>query len=119
MQRTIGIAVAITRYVFDDFPGFVECELTDAAGVTHRILEKVPVICNQYLDADSSYPSPGVVACEILATREEDGRKIVRVNTERPWGVEPLDGTTIFEVSPAIMVEWEEWGSSRPWSGDV
>jgi hypothetical protein len=51
------------------------------------------------LDADSSYPQPGVVACEIVREwTDAHGRRRCVISTERPWGVEAKGGVTQFEV---------------------
>jgi hypothetical protein len=39
-----GLKVTIARFVDEHQPGFVECTFADASGVTHSIIEKVPVI---------------------------------------------------------------------------
>jgi hypothetical protein len=119
-QRMIGIRVAVTRYVSDEpQPGIVECEFHDACGRRWSFVEKVPIVSAEYLAAASRYPQPGVIACEIAGrTRDAAGREIVLVDTERPWGVESVDGSTRFEVLLASLVEWE-WGSNvkRAWDG--
>jgi len=117
-QRMIGIRVSITRYVSDEpQPGIVECEFCDAHGRRWSFVEKTAIVSSEYLDAHTSYPQPGVIACEIVSrSRDATGREIIMIDTERPWCVEAVDGTMQFEVLPASLVEWE-WGSKveRPW----
>jgi hypothetical protein len=107
-ERMIGVRVSITRYVSDDNPGFVECEFVDAHGARWRFVEKSPVVSAQYLDARTVYPQPGVIACEIADRRcNVAGQEIIVIDTERPWGVDSVDGSHRFEVAPPSLIEWE------------
>ena len=119
-ERMIGVRVSITRYISDEpQPGIVECEFADAHGRRWSFVEKTAIVSAAELDARTSYPQPGVIACQVVGHRLDDtGREIVMVDTERPWGVEAVDGTVQFEVLPASLVEWE-WGSKveRAWDG--
>lgn len=94
----LAVRVEISRYVDDWQPGWVECKLTDALGHEHVFVEKVPVVSQAHLDAASSYPQSGVIACTVVATRERDGREVVRIDTETPDGVESTTGLSQFEV---------------------
>lgn len=94
-----SLAVEITRYVDDHFPGWVECVLLDADGTRHTFVDKVPVVTLANLQSDSDYPQPGSVRCEVEAQWiDDDGRCLVRVSTGRPDGVESSDGASIFVV---------------------
>ena len=85
----LAVKVEISRYVDDLFPGVVECTLVDALGVEHMFVEKVPIVTEAHLNADTSYPQPGVIACVVLARSErDDGRQLVHIDTRTPWGVE-------------------------------
>jgi hypothetical protein len=116
----IGVRVSITRYVSDEpQPGIVECEFFDAHGRRWNFVEKTAIVSAEYLDVRTSYPQPGVIACEITGrNRDAAGREIILVDTQRPWCVESVDGSMQFEVLPASLVEWE-WGSKdeRAWDG--
>jgi hypothetical protein len=105
----IGIRVSITRYISDEPQrGVVECEFADAHGQHWTFVEKTAVVSAAELDARTLYPQPGAIACQIVGHRlDEMGRGIVVVDTESPWAVEATDGTTQFEVLPALLVEWE------------
>jgi hypothetical protein len=117
-QQMIGVRVSITRYVSDDpQPDIVECEFYDAHGRRWNFVEKTGIVSAEYLDGHTSYPQPGVIACEIQSrSRDADGREIVLIDTERPWCVESVDGSMRFEVLPSSLVEWQ-WGSKveRAW----
>jgi len=93
------LVVQIVRFVDAHQPGFVACEFVDASGSSHTIIDKVPVLSHEDLDASSTYPKPGIVGCEVVARwRDKDGRELVRVNTERPWCIESTDGVSEFVV---------------------
>jgi hypothetical protein len=93
------VEVSIVRYVDDDQPGWVACELVDASGRRHNFVEKVPVVYLEYLDALSPYPLPGAIACEVVARWEDDdGRQLARIDTLRPFGVESTEEVTEFVV---------------------
>jgi hypothetical protein len=92
-----AIPVTISRFVDEHQPGFVECVLTDAFGQQHLFVEKVPVVTLEDLWSTSTYPRPGELACEIEAEwQDTEGRFLVRVNTERPCGIESTVGMTNF-----------------------
>jgi hypothetical protein len=61
-----NIAVQIVRFVDSGFPGWVERELVDTAGRRHILKGKVPIFAVEDLDANSKYPTPGYVACEVV-----------------------------------------------------
>jgi len=99
MTRIATLAVRITRFVDDYPPGFVECSLLDAQGRLHLFVEKAPVVSTENLWSDSVYPRDGTIDCEVQAEWvDEAGRRLVRVDTERPWVVESTDGLTQFVV---------------------
>ena len=101
-----AVQIQITRYTNDDCPGFVECRLTDAWGTEWLFEEKVPVVAYEELDDGSDYPQPGVFHCEIVGRRtDENGRQIVTIDTEKPWGIESVDGTTKFEIFSDLLTE--------------
>jgi hypothetical protein len=100
----VGVLAVIRRYVSDDQPGWVECALTDAHGKDWVFVEKVPVITAEPLDARSTYPRPVVLACEVVERRQDGGREVVVVDTERPWGIAATTGETRFEVRPEQLV---------------
>ena len=51
------IKVKITRFVDDAQPGMVECEVTDALGVTRQCIDKLPIFTAASLNANSDYLS--------------------------------------------------------------
>jgi hypothetical protein len=111
-----GIRVSVTRYLGDEpQPGVVECEFTDAKGQRWTFVEKTTVVTDEDLDARSSYPRAGVIACEIVSLAHElTGKGALLVNTERPWGIAATDGTTTFSVLPSALVGPSRRGNPRP-----
>jgi hypothetical protein len=96
-----NLLVTIRRYIDDSQPGWVECNFRDAWGHEHRFREKVPVVSVESLDASSTYPRPGIIACEITVRwKDESGRDLFKISTEKPWGCESIDGATSFDVLP-------------------
>jgi hypothetical protein len=99
-----NVAVQIVRFVDSCFPGWVECELVDAAGRRHILKDKVPIFTVQDLDADSKYPTPGFVACEVVERyRNEKGQELVRVSTVKPYDIESTEGVSEFTVSASLV----------------
>ncbi|MFH0895516.1 MAG: hypothetical protein V2A54_13850 [Bacteroidota bacterium] len=101
-----AIKIKITSFVSDDQPGFVECKLIDAWNKEHTFREKVPVVTEQSLDANTEYPKDGVIAC--LVSREwkdKDGRLIFTVNTVEPWDITTNEGLTDFDLTQDQLTE--------------
>jgi hypothetical protein len=94
------VVVEIVRYVSDEpQPGLVECVLVDALGNQHSFVEKSPVVSCENLLAVSIYPRSCIIACLIEEEWiDESARNLVRIDTSRPWGVESIDGATVFVV---------------------
>ena len=107
----LGVKVTISRYVDDSFPGWVECGLTDAFGHEHVFVEKVPVVTTARLNAATSYPESGVIACVVLGTYESDGRERVHIDTQTPWGIGSLAGRSRFDVFREQLVEFNAEGN--------
>lgn len=103
-----ALTVEIVRFVDEYQPGFVECVFQDAANIEHVFVEKVPIVTTESLWSTSSYPQPGVIACVVQEEWEEkNGRLVVRVTTEQPWGVESTRGETSFVVLASQLVHSE------------
>lgn len=96
-----NLAVQIVRLVQDGFPGWVECQFNDAAGRVHTVVDKVPVLTTEVLDADSQYPRPGEIQYEVLGrTRDIARGKVVHITTP---GIESTEGLSEF-VAPALQL---------------
>ena len=109
-EFTVGIRVAITRYVSDDpQPGIVECQLIDAHDKVRKFVEKTAVVCDRYIDERTTYPIAGTLAAEVVSWfTDEQGREVVRVTTPKPFCIESPDGFTEFEITSDFIVAWRE-----------
>jgi hypothetical protein len=106
MAATAYLTVTIERFVADWFPGVVACSLVDAVGLVHVFYEKVPVVSREHLVASSVYPRVGSIAGHVVGRRRAaDGRALVTVDTDLPWGVASLAGQTRFEVTEDRLSE--------------
>lgn len=64
----------------------------DATGRKHSIIEKIPVVSREDLDAVSKYPRPGTTRCEILNRYQDDkGQELVCITTSRQFSVETVE----------------------------
>ena len=71
------------------------------------IVDKPAIVSAASLDAQTTYPQPGIIACEIVRRRRDTAQgEVVRISTERPWFVESVDGLTEFDVLPGALVEF-------------
>jgi hypothetical protein len=98
------LTIQVVRFVDVTQPGWVECKFVDAAGHLHTLRDKVPIFTNEDLDATSQYPQPGVAACEVIEHwSDAEGRKLVRITTDRPYGIESVEGLTEFVVLRELL----------------
>lgn len=96
---TTYIRAEIIKWVSDDFPGVVECRFVDRFGREWVVVEKLPVLTDANLRSNSRFPQPALIACEVVARRQDDaGREITDITIETPWAIEATDGTTRFEL---------------------
>ena len=98
-----GIKAVITALFSDGcYPDYVQMRLVDAHGREWSFLEKVPVVSLEELNEGSDYPRPIVLACEEIGRRVVEGRELVLIDLDAPWGIQATDedGTTRFEVDP-------------------
>ena len=90
-----SLRVEIVRYTDDSQPGWVECRFRDLAGGIHTFVEKVPIVTAEHLDAESLYPRPGLVACEVLS-RSRDAARI---------GIEQHGDDIECDIHPSFLVD--------------
>lgn len=55
-ERWIGVVICVSRYVRDDQPGIIECELCDAYGHLWTFIDKQSAVGRSDLDAETVYP---------------------------------------------------------------
>jgi hypothetical protein len=100
-----NLAVEIVRFVDQHQPGWVACEFTDAVGRRHAFIDKAPVFTNEALDANSVYPRPGVMTCEVVERWTAlDGRELARVSTANLLAGKSAEGLSEFVVAAAQLV---------------
>ena len=103
-----AIKILITSFIDDHQPGFVECKFYDALNKEHIVQDKVPIVTDKYLDANSEYPQDGIIACEIVKQLEDaNGKTIFRVNTSKPWGVDTIEGLTEFDLFEEQLTDFQ------------
>ena len=99
-----NVSIQIVRFVDGNFPGWVECELTDADGRRHLIRDKVPMFTAELLDAESNYPTMGEMECEVVQRfRDESGQELVRLR-----GLESVEGISEFIVAASLVTSFPE-----------
>lgn len=104
-----GVNVLIAKYVNDDQSGWVEVNLTDAGGHEWRFVEMLPIVTRDSLNASSTLPQPGVIACEVISNSVDvAGHAIAEIDTTRPWGVESTEGVTRFIVRREQLEKFED-----------
>jgi hypothetical protein len=98
------LAVQIVRFVDNYQPGIVECEFTDADGQPHRLIDKAPIFTTATLTANSTYPQPGTVRCNLLRDwQDESGRRLITISTAEPFSIQTGEGLTEFNVLPSQL----------------
>jgi hypothetical protein len=101
-----AIKIQISKFIDNHPPGFVECTFNDAWGKAHIVQEKIPIVTEKDLSASSEYPQDGVIGCEIVKEWQDKlGNQILTVNTEKPWGVESIEGLTEFDLLKEQIIE--------------
>jgi hypothetical protein len=102
----LGVKVSVLR-CDEPQPGIVEFQLEEANGHRRLFVDKTAIVSAARLDAQTTYPQQGIIACEIVRrSRVTAQRELVRISTERPWHVESVDGLTEFDVLPEALVEF-------------
>ena len=67
----------------------------------------MPVVTLENLDASSTYPKPGIIACRIVERTHVNRREIVKIETEPLWHIEPTSGEMSFDVSLDQLIEFD------------
>jgi|HubBroStandDraft_2_1064218.scaffolds.fasta_scaffold383053_2 hypothetical protein len=99
-----SLLIQIVRFEDDHQPGWVAGEFVDAQGKVHTLIDKVPVLSDEDLNAASLYPRPGAVRIEVLSrSQDTHGRDVVCVTTSIPDGVESTEKVSEFCVFPAQL----------------
>lgn len=103
-----AIKIEIIEFISNDQPGFVECKFFDAWDKEHRVQEKISVVTEKDLNKSSVYPQDGIIACEVTEIWIDiNNRKLFTVTTEKPWGIDSIDGLNKFDLLEWQLIEFE------------
>lgn len=90
----------------EPLPGLVEVDLVDASGKRWTFVDKAALFGPEALMADTGYPRDCVIACIELGRRiDTHGREVVRISTDKPWGVETAEAVSVFEVDSSQLLD--------------
>lgn len=92
----------VVRVVDEAQPGWVECRFTDADGVEHVVVENAPVVADGDALLEGRFPVPALLECVVLGPASAG--MAVRVDIDRPWGLQSDAGLTEFRVEPEQLV---------------
>ena len=84
----------VEAFDLDEFPGCCKAILTDANGVDHAIVDKLPVFGLEEAEV-RSLPVEKVIAVEVV----RDLGNVVEIDTAVPHGLETEDGNSRFVVT--------------------
>jgi hypothetical protein len=105
-HQMLILSVTITKFIDDHYPGWVECKMVDAAGKEWIFNEKVTVVSADNLNERSVYPQPGFIACaQAEKSTNQRNENEITVSTLMPWGVETVDGNSLFTVRSSQVHE--------------
>lgn len=109
IPHMLAIKASIFEFIpSDTYPNLVRCRFTDAWGRERIFLEKEPVVsaAADDLDADTTLPQPAEIGCELIRQwRDDTGREIVTVDTDKPWAIWDENQQTRFDVLPDQLTE--------------
>jgi hypothetical protein len=99
-MKISNLNVQIVRFVDEHQPGWVACEFQDVEGHRHTVIDKVPILTNEDLRADSAYPKPGTLPCEVLDQwKDSNGAELARISTRYPLDDQSIEGLSEFVVA--------------------
>jgi hypothetical protein len=94
------VTITVTEIDQTHFPDFATFEIVDVHGVTHRFIQKVPVIGLSDEDAYARvFPFQTAIACSVI----EVSLRGVLVDMSIPNLIEALSGQSKFLVPPSAM----------------
>lgn len=100
----VFLKVCITKlWDLGCYPGFAECVMVDALGITHRFQDKVPIFSSQNLTLED-IPCNGIIRC-VRTGENPDGT--ITVDTESPDGIESETGEHRFRVFSCQLTNGE------------
>lgn len=105
-----GLKVKIIEYVDDSQPGWVRCTFTDAYDIEWSVIDKVPIVTDEYLDEKSNYPQNGIISCIILGESSTD-IDVIKIDTSKPIFIEADNGEHEFYVFKNQLTDFNKWTS--------
>lgn len=101
-----SVRCEIVRWLADEpQPGWVEARLLDAAGHVWEFHDKPPIFTTQPVTPTTEFPISGEIRCTVLSRLETVKRKVVKIATHMPDGLESTDGITEFMVDSDLLVQ--------------
>jgi hypothetical protein len=102
----VGIKVTITKYISDDpQSGIVEAKFTDAWDNEHILVEKTAILSSESLNQGSQYPRDEFVECEVIEKwTDEKGRRLAKIDLNKPCGIETVNGLTTIDVEERVII---------------
>ena len=88
----------VEAFNLEQFPGWCKAILTDANGVEHTFVDKLPVFGLEEAEV-RSLPVEKVIAVEVL----HDLRDVVEIDTSVPHGIETEGGNSRFVVQKELI----------------
>ena len=88
----------VEAFDLDQFPGWCKAILTDANGVDHAFVDKLPVFVLGEAEV-RSIPIEKVIAVEVV----RDLGDVVEIDTSVPHGLETEDGNSCFVVRKDLI----------------
>jgi len=88
----------VEAFDLDQFPGWCKAILTDANGVEHAFVDKLPMFGLEEAEV-RSLPVEKLIAVEVV----RDLGDVVEINTSVPHELETEDGNSRFVVSKELM----------------
>ena len=100
----VSLICEVVSWVSDDFPGWIRVRLTDAAGRTWFLVDKVPIF-EANVTAESVLSVPAAVRCTVveLIPGQGQGEPPLLVVSTAVDGVAAEDGTDQFTVSGDML----------------
>ncbi len=100
-----AIPLHIAGFIDDHAPDYLACVLRDAHGIEHKFILTTRAASREDLTADSTYPQPGTLACQIEFEWEDDaGIALARVSTRKPWAAASIEGMSSFVVPASQLL---------------
>lgn len=98
--QQVHFSARITRVIdSSSYPDWLELRFTDAHGKEWVLEEKAPVVtCEDVVPREPYKEDASIAAMVVDKQIAGDGRSIVVVNTDKPWGISDVGGNTHFDL---------------------